>query len=365
MPIDSLWNLKQYAPISDHNVSFMSLVNIKASIIIVNWNGKEHLPVCLESLMAQTFRNFETILVDNGSADGSLGFINTQYPWVKTVALPVNKGFAGGNNAGFLHSFGEYIITLNNDTEADPGWLEELVRVADESPDVGMVASRVCSYDNHDLIDSLGVKVCRDGMSRGAFRLQRFSTLALEKTEKILIPSACAALYRRSMIESIGFFDEEFFAYCEDTDLGLRGRRAGWNALLARDAVMYHKYSQTSGAFSPLKLYLVERNHYWVAFKNYPLTWILALPFVTIRRYIEQARVVLSSQGAGQQFAASSSKTACAMALIRGVVDALKMIPEMWAQRRTLSSIRKLGDKEFVQLLREYEFSFKELFDAG
>jgi len=338
---------------------------MKASIIIVNWNGKTHLPVCLESLKAQTFSDFETIMVDNGSSDDSLEFVASHFPWVKTVPLFVNQGFAGGNNAALPHASGEYIITLNNDTDADPGWLEELVRVADENPAVGMVASRICAYDDHDMIDSLGVKVCRDGMSRGAFRLQRFSELALGKTEEILMPSGCAALYRRQMIATVGFFDDDFFAYCEDSDLGLRGRRAGWKALLARDAVIYHKYSQTGGTFSPLKLYLVERNHYWVAFKNYPLTSILALPFATIGRYIEQARVVLASQGAGQQFAESSSKSVCAIALIRGVIDALKMLPKMLAKRRNFASIRKLGDQEFGRLLHEYEFSFRELFDAS
>ena len=337
---------------------------VKASIIIVNWNGEAHLPDCLESLNAQTFKDFETILVDNGSSDGSLEFVDSHYPWVKTVALPVNRGFAGGNNAGFPHASGEYIIALNNDTEAEPTWLEELIRAIDENPAVGMVASRICSYDDHDMIDSLGVKVCSDGMSRGGFRLQRFSDLALEKIEEILLPSACAALYRRRMIETVGFFDEDFFAYCEDTDLGMRGRLAGWRAVLARDAVVYHKYSQTGGAFSPLKLYLVERNHYWVAFKTYPLTWLLALPVTTFLRYIEQARVVLASRGTGQQFAISDSKTDYIMALVRGVVDALKMLPKMRGKRRTFAATRRLGEQELGQLLRSYRLSFKELFDA-
>ena len=340
------------------------LRHMKASIIIVNWNGKTHLPDCLESLKAQTFKDFETIMVDNGSSDGSLEFVNKYYPWVRTVALPANRGFAGGNNAGYKHASGDFIITLNNDTAAEPTWLEELVRVSDDNPAVGMIASRICSYDDHDVIDSLGVKVCSDGMSRGAFRLQRFSDLALEKTEEILLPSACAALYRRGMIETVGFFDEDFFAYCEDTDLGLRGRLAGWRAVLARDAVVCHKYSQTSGAFSSFKLYLVERNHYWVAFKTYPLTWVLALPVATLLRYLEQARVVLASRGTGQQFAVSGSKDAFLKALIKGIVDALKMLPKMRAKRKTFSAIRRLSDRELCQLLRTYRLSFRELFDA-
>jgi len=336
---------------------------VKVSIIIVNWNGKAHLPDCLESLNTQTFKDFETILVDNGSSDGSLEFVDQYYPWVKTVALNTNRGFAGGNNAGYPHTTGEYIITLNNDTVVEPTWLTELVGVADENPTVGMVASRICSCDDHDMIDSLGVMVCRDGMSRGAFRLQRFSDLDLRKTQEILLPSACAALYRRRMIEMIGFFDEDFFAYCEDTDLGIRGRIAGWRAVLARDAIVYHKYSQTGGAFSPFKLYLVERNHYWVVFKNYPFTWVLALPITTLLRYFEQVRVVLVSKGTGQQFVMSGSKADYIKALVRGIVDALRMFPKMWVKRRMFAAGR-LDNRELVKLLCEYRLSFKELFDA-
>ncbi len=324
-----------------------------------------HLSDCLESLRAQTFEDFETILVDNGSSDNSLDFVGAHYPWVKTVALPVNRGFATGNNIGYLHTSGDYIVTLNNDTVTETKWLEQLIGVVEDDSAVGMVASRICSYWDYDVIDSLGVKLCCDGMSRGAFRLGRFSLLKIAEMEEILMPSACAALYRRSMIESIGFFDEDFFAYCEDTDLGLRGRLAGWGAVLARDAVVYHKYSQTGGAFSPLKLYLVERNHYWVAFKTYPASWIAAMPLCTMWRYLVQARVVLARRGVGKQFAGSNSKNVYIKAIAKGLADALRTLPKIWAKRRMIASTRILDDHEFGELLRAYRLSFRELFDAG
>ena len=138
---------------------------------------------------------------------------------------------------------------------------------------------------------------------RGAVIVEAaFLSFRRVRYEEILFPSACAALYRREMIEQIGFFDDDFFAYCEDTDLGLRGRIAGWRAVLARDAVVYHRYSRSGGEFSPFKLYLVERNHYWVALKSFPLRMLLALPFWTFVRYLVQARMVLRSKGAGAQF---------------------------------------------------------------
>ncbi|HEY6837991.1 MAG TPA: glycosyltransferase family 2 protein [Geobacteraceae bacterium] len=339
--------------------------SVRVSVIIVNWNGLEHLGPCLESLERQTFRDFEVVVVDNGSADGSVAFLRENHPRVRVVELSENRGFATGNNAGFAVAQGEFIVTLNNDTVAEEGWLAELVAAADSAPDVGMVASRICSFTDPDRIDSLGVRVCRDGMSRGAHRLQSYASLRLAATEEILIPSACAALYRRAMLDVTGFFADAFFAYCEDTDLGLRGRWAGWRAVLASRAVVGHKYSQTGGTFSPLKLYLVERNHYLAAVRNFPLRLLLLVPFFTLCRFACQAWVVLGGHGAGQEFSASASRGSLMLAVVRGVADALRMLPAAWCERRRIMATRRITSAQMCRLLRAYRLSFKELLDIG
>ena len=140
------------------------------SIIIVNWNGRTYLPDCLDSLAGQSFRDFEVVLVDNGSVDESVSFVKDNYPWVKLVPLNENTGFSAGNNRGLKHAIGEYIVTLNNDTRAESDWLETLVRTADTHPTAGMVGCRICSFDDADVIDSIGMGICYDGMSRGRFR---------------------------------------------------------------------------------------------------------------------------------------------------------------------------------------------------
>lgn len=334
------------------------------SVIIVNWNGKEYLPACLDSLLEQSCTEFETIVVDNGSHDGSLELLHNSYSWVQVVPLSVNTGFASGNNAGFDVSTGKYIVTLNNDTTVDRSWLAELIAPVEADSLVGMVASRICAFDAPDKIDSLGVSICPDGMSRGSRRLARFSELSLAKTEDILLPSACAALYRRKMIDEIGFFDDDFFAYCEDTDLGLRGRLAGWQAVLARDAVVHHRYSCSGGAFSPFKLYLVERNHFWVALKCFPLSMLLALPFWTIARYLVQAQLVLGGRGAGAQFRSTPS-SGLIKAVLRGMLHSLFDLPSLNSKRRAVMKLKRLSSKEIRQLLLRYTISFRELLDAG
>jgi GT2 family glycosyltransferase len=339
-------------------------VSLRVSIIIVNWNGRELLQPCLDSLHAQTYTDFEIVVVDNGSTDGSVELLQKHYPWVRLIRLQKNTGFATGNNIGYANSAGEYIITLNNDTQADPQWLEELVAIADAHPRAGMVGCRICSFHDPDIIDSLGFGICLDGMSRGRYRLRRFSSLQMQRVEDILLPSACAALYRRAMIEDIGFFDEDFFAYCEDTDLGLRGRWAGWEAILATNSIVYHKYSETGGSFTPFKLYLVERNHYWVALKNFPMSLLILLPLFTLIRYIRQVAAILSATGTGAEFVTVDSKMACMKAILKGTWDALKGVPSVLKKRKKIMKNRKIFTGDMVALLKKYRMSFGALLDG-
>jgi GT2 family glycosyltransferase len=342
-----------------------SMMSPLISVIIVNWNGKQYLKDCLNSLKEQSCSDFETIIVDNGSNDGSVEMIQGCYPWVRLIPLAENTGFAGGNNAGFARARGKYFVTLNNDTRVDKSWLAELLVAVEEKNDIGMVASRICNWDFPDQLDSLGVAVCNDGMSRGSRRNRSYSGLSVEKYEKILLPSACAALYRREMLDEIGFFDEDFFAYCEDTDLGLRGRVAGWQAVLARDAVVYHRYSRSGGEFSPFKLYLVERNHFWAALKSFPASRLVTLPFWTLMRYLVQVRVVLAGKGAGAQFRSNASGSDLIKAVLRGVADGLTGLPNVFRKRRSMMANRRLSDREMKVLLDTYKITFMELLDAG
>jgi GT2 family glycosyltransferase len=177
--------------------------------------------------------------------------------------------------------------------------------------------------------------------------------------------TACVSLYRRTAIDQVGFFDDDMFAFAEDSDLGLRLRWGGWQAVIATRAVVYHKYSGTGGVFSPFKLYLVERNHYWVAVKNFPLSMLLLVPFHTVIRYLVQIQVVLAGKGSGGEFAASGSKWLIVKALLKGIWDALVGMPLMLAKRQLIMKNARITPREMRALMKKYRMSFHELLDVG
>ncbi|MCX5914111.1 MAG: glycosyltransferase family 2 protein [Deltaproteobacteria bacterium] len=211
------------------------------SVIIVNWNGKDYPKDCLESLRFQAFSAFEVVLVDNGSTDGSVEWIQENFPgWVRVLRNARNEGFSGGNNRGIRAALGKYIVLLNNDAQADSLCLEELVKVAEENPRAGMLACKIYPQGGPKIIDNVGHLIYRDGLNRGRGRLE-VDRGQYEKIEEVFFPSGCAALYRREMLEEVGLFDEDFFAYWDDTELGFKGRLAGWRCLYVPKAVVHHR----------------------------------------------------------------------------------------------------------------------------
>jgi len=223
-----------------------------------------------------------------------------------------------------------------------------------------MCASKILSIKNPNQIDSVGVNICLDGMTRGRARLETDEG-QYDMTDEILLPSACAALYRRAMLDEIGFFDESFFAYCEDTDLGLRGQLAGWSAILVPDALVYHYYSETGGKYSSFKAYLVERNHLWVLIKNFPGELLFLSPFFTVYRFLLQGYAALTKKGATSEFLSAYSLLDILKLLANAYLDTLKELPELMQRRRAVNTGKKITRKEFYALLRKHKMTFSEL----
>jgi len=337
-----------------------SLAAPAISIIIVNWNGRHLLTDCLGSLRTQTYRDYETILVDNGSSDGSAEFVRTQFPEVHLIVLPENRGFAGGNNVGIAAATGQYIALLNNDTKADPDWLSSLVNATASGQHVGMCASKILSHDSPNVIDNTGLLLYWDGLARGRGRLE-VDRGQFDHQREVLFPSGCAGLYRKSMLDEIGSFDEEFFAYADDVDLGLRGRLAGWDCVYVPGAVVYHKYSSSSSAYSPMKAFLVERNRIWVLLKYYPIELVLVSPYFTFKRLVLSLYGALTGRGASGKFAAENSLVKAGLILLKAWCAALGGMPAVLRQRWAFGRKRRLGRKAFYHLHRRFSLSTSEI----
>lgn len=245
----------------------------QVSIIIVNWNGRSWLEKCLPTVAQQTWTDYEVIIVDNGSQDDSVAWLKTNWPEVRVIPLKLNLGFAAANNVGIRAAHGEFIVTLNNDTLVDLNWLGAMV-TAVSAPDVGMVAAKITIWNQPERLDSTGIEIDKLGMAWNRGYGQAVET---EFSTEVLGPSAAAALYRRAMLDEIGLFDENYFAYYEDVDLAWRAQRAGWRCVFAHDAHVRHWHSATGEKTPKLKTFLIGRNKVWSFLKNYPRSKILMI----------------------------------------------------------------------------------------
>jgi GT2 family glycosyltransferase len=236
------------------------------SVVIPNWNGAKHLPVCLSALRRQTLPPLDVILVDNASSDESRQLVGRDFPEVKLLALPDNRRFAGACNAGIRAAGGEAIALLNNDTEADARWLENVAKCFAEHPDAGFVASKLRLFDKRDHLHSAGDYYSRRGVpgNRGVWQKDdgQFDT------DYVFGACGAASVYRRDMLDKIGLLDEQFEFSCEDVDLSWRAQLAGYKCAFAHDAIVYHKVSATGGGI--LNSYYDGRNFIWLLAKDVP-----------------------------------------------------------------------------------------------
>lgn len=248
------------------------------SVIIVNYNGEQYLKDCLDSFYSQTRKDYEIILIDNCSTDRSIEIITRDYPDITLIRNKANLGFAAGTNQGIKVVQGEYILTLNNDTRIERSFLEEMVSPMDDDPQVGICASKMLLPDGR--INSTGLCISRSGAAWNRGMFERDSGQYAQQ-EEVFGASAGAALYRKTMLDEIGLFDEDFFMYMEDVDLSFRARLAGWKCLYVPTAVVYHHHGGTAGYGSDIAVYYGNRNIVLMVVKNYPIGFLItSLPWI-------------------------------------------------------------------------------------
>ena len=317
--------------------------NSQVSIIVVNWNGERFLKDCLAALTHQSYSNREIILVDNGSSDNSVGFVEENFPEVKIVALTANKGFTGGNAAGLAIATGAYIALVNNDARVDNAWLERLLQTMLQDRTIGICAPKLI-FENTQAVNSAG-----DGLTTAGVGFNRgLGGNSLDFNVPELVFGACGAavLYRRRMLDEIGFLDENFFLYDEDTDLNFRAQLAGWKCVYVPTAVAYHVANATSRRLSDLHVYYHTRNLEFVWIKNMPRGLMLRFAHHKFIQEVGSFCYLCLRHGKWKPF-------------FRAKRDALRLFPQMLEKRKQIQTSRRVPNRYVRSVLTSmFTFSF-------
>jgi GT2 family glycosyltransferase len=329
----------------------------RVTVVIPTLAADAALRECLEGLGRQSRRDFEVIVVDN-SGTGLVRAACRLPEGVRVIENERNVGFGAAVNQAYRASRAPFLATLNDDAVPAPDWIAALLEAVEARPDAGMCASRVVLPDGR--LDSAGMLLAGDGSSKQ--RGHGEPPEAYAAAEEVFFPSGSAALYRRAMLEEIGLFDEDFFLYCEDTDLGLRARWAGWKCLYAPRAVVEHRYSHSAGRSSPLKAFYVERNRLFVVWKNFPLRALWRVPLVAAARYFWHLALLARGRGAAAEFRREGHSV---WRLVRIVFEAhgslLEARRRLAIQRRVIRRKARVCPREFRRLMRLYAISPRQV----
>jgi GT2 family glycosyltransferase len=328
-------------------------------VVVVNWNRKQLLCACLASVARQAGVEFETIVVDNGSTDGSPELAEMEFG-ARVIRNAENRGFCAANNQGIAVARGDFIALLNNDAEAEPGWLAALHRVCGARADVGMAASKVLVWEDPRRIDKAGHLIFPDGQNRGRGS-GALDQGQYDREEEVLWPDGCAAMYRKSMLDQIGGFDEDFFAYGDDAELGLRARIAGWRCVYTPQAVVRHHRGSTMGKGSRRRLELIERNRVLLAVKLFPWSLLALNPLFFAVRLMAGFRAAQLGAGDTAHFPGMAGKWTMARALIRGDLEALRLAPRMLRKRTAIASLRRLSPRDVRRLILANRLSLRDV----
>jgi len=306
------------------------------SILIVSWNSEKFLSKCIDNLRSQTYKNFEIVIIDNGSADGSIKKIEQKQGGLTILVekLGSNRGFAVANNMGARLARGKWLALLNADAFPEPDWLERLLAVAETFPNA-FFASQQIQANNSELLDGEGDAYHISGLAWR--RNYGFPVREKGEVEEIFSPCAAAAIYPRQAFLDAGGFDEDYFSYHEDVDLGFRLRLKGLRCFYVPQAVVHHVGSASTGKHSDFAIYYGHRNLVWTYLKNMPspIFWLF-LPLHFLANLMTILRFSLVGHG---------------RAIFRAKIDAVLGFNSMLQKRRKIQRERKASTKEIYRFM--------------
>jgi len=314
------------------------LPNPVVSVIIVSWNSKKYLQTCLDKLAAQTFPDFEVILVDNGSEDSALDEVQDRHrlPRLQIKKLGMQQGFAAANNIGARLASGKWLALLNSDAFPESDWLEQLLRVAERAPGYSSFSSRQIQFNAPQLLDGAGDAYHISGLAwRNGYKL----AAQVHELQQKEVFSACAAaaLYARENFLTVGGFDEDYFSYFEDVDLGFRLRLGGEKCLYVPEAVVHHVGSASTGNRSDFSVYHGYRNMIWTFVKNMPAPWLwVFLPLHMAAVLFFAAYLTIRGQG---------------QAIWKAIFDAIAGLPQMMEKRKVIQKNKTIKWNELWKVM--------------
>lgn len=295
---------------------------------VLNYNGRALLDTALPSLLAQRYPSFMVTVIDNGSSDGSAAHVRERWPEVSVLELPVNVGVAAALNRGVESAAGDLVALLNNDIELEPDWLERLVAALGEHPQAATASGKMLRFYDRDVIDAAG-----DGLRWSGAAINRGGgerdTGQYDRPGEVLTACAGAAVYRRRALDEVGQFDEDFFAYLEDVDWGLRAQLLGYTSRYVPAAVAYHMRGATTGRDKPRYRLPQRRNALWLLVKNYPLPALVR----------HAPEIVILNVG----IAIQDLLDGVFGATLRGWLQAVLGLPRILRKRRAIQRSRRVG----------------------
>ncbi len=317
-------------------IAFMSILP-KVTVLLITWNAGDHLGRCFSALSKQTWMQFEIIVMDNGSTDGSLAsLISWSFVQITIRQLNQNLGFAVANNIGVQLASGEWIVLLNADAYPEPDWLENLLKAAEQNPQYNFFSSRQIQYNDPHLLDGAGDEYHVSGLAWRRFYNHVEKEYGLEQAE-VFGACAAAAMYRREDFLKVGGFDEDYFSYFEDVDLSFRLRLAGGRCLYVPNAVVHHVGSASTGKLSDFVVYYGHRNLVWAYFKNMPtLLFWLFLPLHLVMNLFFMISFIFKGKGS---------------AIIKAKLDAIQGIPSVLKKRKEVQALRNVSTNEISRLM--------------
>jgi GT2 family glycosyltransferase len=298
------------------------------SALVLNYDGRALLDTALPSLLAQTYPNFSVTVIDNGSSDGSAAYVREHWPSVEVLELPVNVGVAAALNRGVEAARGDLVALLNNDIELEPDWLARLVDALGEHPQAASASGKLMRFYDREVIDAAGDGLRWSGAAFNRGGGQRDEG-QFDTPDEVLTACAGAALYRRHALTEVGPFDEDFYAYLEDVDWGLRAQLLGYSSRYVPAAVGYHMRGATTGKQKPRYRLPQRRNQLWLLVKNYPARALL----------VHAPEILVLNAGVFLQ----DLLDGVVGATLRGWLDAVRGLPKILRKRRAIQGSRRAG----------------------